>query len=423
MPAVKLTKRNIDALAPASRIYYARDTDLRGFAVKVTPSGSKLYCIIYRPHPGGRGVAPRVESIGAVGAMAPEQARRAASEALARIRLGADPISEKLEKRRAATVAELIDAFDREHVRTKLKEKTAGAYAPALATLKIELGSQKAESVTRAKLAAIHVSMNATPYAANRALAIWAKMFAWAGDRGIVPDGFNPARRIERYREQGRERFLTADELTRLGDALRLAETDGLPWDADEAGPNAKHLAKAENRRTRFDRHSIAAIRLLILTGARLREILTAQWSQLDMQRGVLFLPDSKTGRKPIYLSAAAQAVLASIPQYDGNPYIIAGAKPGAPRADLKKPWESITRAAGLSGLRLHDLRHSFASVGAGGGLGLPIVGRLLGHTQTATTARYAHIDADPLRRAANQIGAEISAALDGKQKTKKEKF
>ena len=201
----------------------------------------------------------------------------------------------------------------------------------------------------------------------------------------------------------------------RLGDSLRLAETDGLPWQVDDTGPKAKHLAKPENRRTRLDPHSIAAIRLLILTGARLREILSAQWSQVDTQRGVLFLPDSKTGRKPIYLSAAALAVLVKIPKYENNPYIIAGAKKGAPRSDLKKPWDSITRAAGLKGLRLHDLRHSFASVGAGGGLGLPIVGKLLGHTQTATTARYAHLDADPMRRAADKIGAEISAALEGR--------
>jgi len=204
--------------------------------------------------------------------------------------------------------------------------------------------------------------------------------------------------------------------LSRLGEALRIAETDGIPWEADEAGPKAKHLAKPANRRTRIDPHSIAAIRLLILTGARKQEILTSQWDHVDLQRGVLFLPDSKTGKKPVYLSAAALAVLASIPRYEGNPYIIAGAKPGAPRADLNKPWESITRASGLSGLRLHDLRHSFASVGAGGGLGLQIVGKLLGHTQTSTTARYAHLDADPLRRAADKIGAEISAALDGRK-------
>ena len=124
---------------------------------------------------------------------------------------------------------------------------------------------------------------------------------------------------------------------------------------------------------------------------------------------------DSKTGRKPIYLSAAAQSVLASLPRLAGNGHIIAGAKDGEPRADLNRPWRAVTKAAGLEGLRLHDLRHSFASFGAGASLGLPIIGKLLGHTQAATTNRYAHLDADPLRRAAEQIGATIAAAMDGK--------
>ncbi len=127
-------------------------------------------------------------------------------------------------------------------------------------------------------------------------------------------------------------------------------------------------------------------------------------------------MPDSKTGKKPVYLSAAALAILANIPRIEKNPHIIAGAKEGAPRADLKKPWQAITKAAGITGVRLHDLRHSFASVGAGASLGLPIIGKLLGHTQAATTARYSHLDADPMRRAADTIGATISAALDGRK-------
>jgi integrase len=147
-----------------------------------------------------------------------------------------------------------------------------------------------------------------------------------------------------------------------------------------------------------------------------LREILDARWEHVDLERGVILLSDSKTGKKPIYLSAAAQAVLASIPRVSGNPHIIAGAKDGAPRADLKKPWRTVTKAAELEGVRIHDLRHSFASIGAGASMGLPIIGKLLGHSQAETTHRYAHLDADPLRRAAETIGATISAAMDGKK-------
>ncbi len=167
-----------------------------------------------------------------------------------------------------------------------------------------------------------------------------------------------------------------------------------------------------------MDRRSvdaIAAIRLLILTGARLREILHAKWEHVDFERGIIHLPDSKTGAKPIYLSAAALTILAALPRLKGNPHLIPGERDGAPRVDLKKPWGAVTKAAGLEGLRLHDLRHSFASFGAGASFGLPIIGKLLGHAHPATTHRYAHLDADPMRRAVETIGDRISAAMKGK--------
>ena len=183
----------------------------------------------------------------------------------------------------------------------------------------------------------------------------------------------------------------------------------------DETKPKAKHLASPANRRTLVDPFALAAIRLLILTGARLREILHAKWEHVDYERGMIYLPDSKTGAKPIYISAAARAVLTSLARFNDNPYIIPGSNKQAPRADLKNPWEAVTRAAGLKGVRIHDLRHSFASVGAGASLGLPIIGKLLGHSQPATTARYSHLDVDVVRRAAETISATISAAMDKK--------
>jgi integrase len=254
------------------------------------------------------------------------------------------------------------------------------------------------------------------PYATNRAAAVWSKAFAWAADAGLIPAGQNPVKGLKKYREQGRERFLTSEELARLGDRLREGEIVGLPYSVDESKPTAKHAPKVEHRRVKLDRYAVAAIRLLILTGARLCEILHARWEQVDIERGLIFLADSKTGRKPLYLSAAAQEVLADLPRIEGNPHVIAGAKHGTPRSDLKKPWAAVSRAAGLEGVRLHDLRHSFASIAAGASLGLPIIGKLLGHSQPATTARYAHLDADPMRRAANTIGATISAAMAGRK-------
>jgi integrase len=197
---------------------------------------------------------------------------------------------------------------------------------------------------------------------------------------------------------------------------LRLAETEGLSWNTDETKPAAKHFAAPENRRSPIDPFAIAAIRLLIVTGARLREILYARWEHVDFERGILFLPDSKSSKKPVLLNAAAVAILTDLPRIAGNPHIIAGAKHGAPRFDLRKPWAAVTRAARLDGLRVHDLRHSFASIGAGASMSLPIIGRLLGHSQAATTQRYAHLADDPMRAAVETIGATIEAAMTGRK-------
>jgi integrase len=335
---------------------------------------------------------------------------------LAAVRLGGDPALEKAERRASVTVGELIELFDAQYVGTMLKPGTAVSHRIALEELRQTHGALKAAALTRAHVATPHVRMADRPYAANRAAAVWSKAYAWAAARGLIPEGQNPVKGLKKYREQGRERFLTVDEMGRLGAALAEGETVGLPYEVDETKPNAKHAAKEDKRRVRLDPYAVAAIRLLMLTGARLREILDARWEQVDFGRGVIFLADSKTGKKPIYLSAAAQAVLAALPRLEANPHVIVGARVGAPRSDLKKPWAAIAHAAGLQGVRIHDLRHSFASFGAGASLSLPIIGKLLGHSQAGTTHRYAHLDADPMRRAVETIGATISAALEGKK-------
>jgi integrase len=230
----------------------------------------------------------------------------------------------------------------------------------------------------------------------------------------VVQEGTNPARRIDKFKEHRRERFLTGEELERLGAALREAENRGIPWEVDEAKQTAKHLPKAKNRFTKIGPFAAAAIRLLLFTGCRLREILHLKWEQVDLERGLLFLADSKTGKKTVILNAPALAVLAGLDQIGS--YVVPGDDPEKPRADLKRPWEAVAKRAGLDGVRLHDLRHTYASFGAGGGLGLPIIGKLLGHTQAATTHRYAHLDADPLRRASEAIGGRIAAALEGRR-------
>jgi integrase len=416
MPVLRLTKRSVDALSSSEKPFIAFDADLQGFGVRVMPTGTKSWVVEYRPYGGGRGVAKKRVTIGKCGSLTADQARKAAGEILAKVRLGSDPAAEQSKMRAAITVSKLIDAFETEHVQGKLKHKTGKSYVAGLNLLRDAHGSQKAASISRAQLATLHTKAAKTPIAANRALATWGKMFSWAAARGLIPEGHNPVKGIERYREQRRERFLTDEELSRLGAALEEAETIGLPWEIDETASKAKHLAKPENRRTKLDPFVVAAIRLLTLTGARLREVLDAQWSQVDSERGIIFLPDSKTGRKPIYLSPQAMDVINGLPKIEGNPYIIAGTNEGAPRADLKKPWRSICRVAGLEGVRIHDLRHTYASLAAGQSLGLPVIGKLLGHSQAATTHRYAHLDADPIRRAVNIIGERASGIM-GKAK------
>jgi len=411
---MKLTKRVVDALSPRQKQFVEYDTNLTGFGVAVYPSGIKSWVCEYRPHGGGRGVAKKRVTLGKITQLTPEQARKTAADMLAAVRLGGDPATEKAERRATVTVGELIDLFDAQYLGPMLKPGTAVSHRIALEELRRSHGALKAVALTRAHVAALHVRMADRPYAANRAAAVWSKAFAWGTTRGLIPEGHNPTKGLQKYREQGRERFLTTDELARLGAALAEGETIGLPYDIDETNPKAKHAPKAAKRRAKLDPFAVAAIRLLILTGARLREILDAQWQHVDIERGVIFLADSKTGCKPVYLSAAALEVLAGLSRIEGNPYIIPGEKVGQPKADLKKPWAAVCNAARLEGVRLHDLRHSFASIGAGASMGLPVIGKLLGHSQAATTHRYAHLDADPLRRAVDTIGATISAAMDG---------
>jgi integrase len=384
----KITKRTVDALKPRDKLYVAFDADVKGFGCRVMPSGVKSYVLEYRPGAGGRGTATKRLTLGRHGAMTAEQARKAALEALARIRLGDDPQAEKAHQRAAPTVGELTNAFLKDHVSSKLKPKTRVHYEGLLAKVQAAYGNLKAASLTRAHVAALHQSMADTPYFANHMLAAVSSCWAWAERHALLPEGHtNPAAKISRFREEGRERFLSSDEMARLGDALGQCET-------------------------RFGPHASGAIRLLCLTGARLNEVLALRWQEVDFARGLALLPDSKTGRKTVLLNAPALAVLAELPRLEGCPYVIAGL--GGRRFDLRRPWAAVTKAAGLEGVRLHDLRHSFASVGAGASLGLPMIGKLLGHSQSATTQRYAHLGDDPLRRASETIGATIAAALDG---------
>jgi integrase len=351
-------------------------------------------------------------TIAGVGKITPESARARAKVILGEVAHGHDPADRKTTERETPTLAELADRFMTEHVGPKCKGGTAAFYRDIVDRIvKPAVGTTKADKLTRRQVERLHSSMSDTPFQANRVLAVVGSMYAFAGRAAIVPEGTNPARGIDKFKENRRERFLTGEELERLGNAIREAETAGVPWTVDESRPNAKHVPKAK-RSTKINPSAAAALRLLLLTGCRLREILHLRWEHIDFERGCLFLPDSKSGRKTVILNAPALSVLNGLERVGS--YVVPGDDPERPGHDLKRPWSVVIKRAGLNGVRLHDLRHTYASFGAGSGLGLPIIGRLLGHTQVATTARYAHLDNDPLRRASDAIAKRIAAALEG---------
>jgi integrase len=406
----KITKRSVDALnCPAGKDREVLwDDALSGFGVAAFPSGKKVYIVQYRQ--AGRS---RRSTIGEHGRLTPDEARRLAKVELGAVEGGADPIEERRRERAVRTFQEVAEEFLARHAKAKRKSSTAKAYADLLRLhVYPVIGSTRIVEVKRSDVAKLHGEMHEAPAAANKTVRVISSIWNWAARRDEVDAGANPARGVEFYQENKKERFLTTAEFERLGDVLRDAETVGLPWLVDETKVGARHTPK-QRRREVLDPHAVSALRLLILTGARLREILYLKWSEIDFDRGMAFLPDSKTGAKPLYFGAAILEVLDRLPRVEGNPYVIAGADGGA-RADLKRPWAAVSRTAGLKDVRLHDLRHSFASVGAGASMGLPVIGKLLGHSQPATTARYAHLDADPMHRAADTIGATISAAMNG---------
>jgi integrase len=355
--------------------------------------------------------------LGSASTLTAEKARRAAKDVLANARVGDDPATARAEGRAAITVSELADNFMAAHVEAKRKPRTVATYRPLIEHfIRPKLGTTRAVDLTRAEVAKFHLSLRDRSRTANHAVAVLSSMYNFADRHGLVPEGTNPTKKVERFKEESRERFLSVEEFQRLGAALNEAETVGIRWEPDPS-KKTKHAPKPENRAVVVDRHAVAAIRLLLLTGARLREILHLRWADWDEQRGMLNLPDSKTGKKSLVLNDAATAVLEALPRI--GVYVVAGESAGQkderPRHDLNRPWRAVRLRAGVTDVRLHDLRHSYAAVGAGQGLGLVQIGGLLGHSQPKTTARYAHLANAPLRAAANIIGDAIAAALGGK--------
>jgi integrase len=382
----RIMKRTVEDLeAPPVGELMFWDEALAGFGVRVRAGGAKTYLVMYRAGT-GRSAPLRKMTIGKHGSFTPDAARTEAKRLLGLAASGADPAAAKAERRQSVSVADLVDRFITDHVEAKRKERTTTEYRRLLDRIILPaLGKKKIVDVVRADVARLHHAGRDAPYQANRVLAVISKMFNLAEAWGLRPDGSNPCRHVERFQEHGRERMLSGTELARLGEAL--ASYDGSPYVP-------------------------AAVKLLLFTGARLSEVLGLRWDYVDFERGEARLPDSKTGAKTLHLPPPALAVLATLPRLAGNPYVIVGGVEGAALVNLEKPWRAIRATAGLPDVRLHDLRHAFASVGAASGGSLLIIGKLLGHAQAATTQKYAHLASDPVKAAAAAISGTIAAAL-----------
>lgn len=372
----------IDKLAPGETVM---DTKELGLGIR-RQDNARVFFV--RKHVRG---ARHYETLGeyGTGGLTVTTARERTKDVIAALRAGSSPADRRARERATPTVAELADEWLVFHVDAKLKRDTAAIYRSSLrVNILPHLGRLRVDIVTDIHAAQIHHAARARPYAANKALAILSKMMGYAERKGLRPRGTNPVTGLERFREEKRERFLSRGELARLGAAL-----------------NDPEVARMHSS------FALAAIKLLLLTGARLREALNLRWHEVDLERGLLFLGDSKTGKKAIILGAHAIQQLSAIPRTSST-LVFPGLKPDRPMYDVRKTWARVTAAAKLDGVRVHDLRHTFASYSAGVGGSLPMIGHLLGHSQAATTARYAHLAATPVRDLANRASSVIAIAL-----------
>ena len=382
---MRLTKRTVEALEPRTGDYFEWDAELRGFGVRVLTTGRKTYLVQYRA--GGR---TRRVKLGTHGAITADQARTKAKETFGDIAKGENPAEVIRTERRAPTLAAACDRFLLDHVAVRCKPKTEHEYRRTIEKIiKPKLGTHRLGDITRADISKLHHELRDTPYQANRVLSILSKLFNCCELWGLRAEGANPCRLIAKYPERKRERFLGASEIKELGRVLDACQADG----SETA-------------------HVCAAFRLLALTGCRLREIQTLKWDYIA--GGYLNLPDTKTGARKIPLTPEAQSVLATVPRLEDNPHVIVGEVKGQHITDLERPWRRIRKRAGLEEVRIHDLRHTYASNALASGLPIEMVGKLLGHSNIQTTARYAHLADQAIRDAAVQVSTGLSDAMVG---------
>ncbi len=383
----KLTKRNIEALQTRDAEYFVSDSELPGFGIRVAPSGRKTFALRYRING-----SQRRFKIGPFGPLTAEDARKRAKQLLGEVASGGDPSRSRKATRDDPTIRVLSKRYIEEYA--EKQKKTADEDRAKLDRYVLpRLGSLRVSAVRRRDVIDLHREISRKyPIGANRVLALVSKMFSLAVLWELRSD--NPATKIPKNPENRREVFLSSADLAGLGKVLREAET-----------------AQSESI------YAVAAIRLLLFTGCRRNEILGLRWPEVDFEHGVLRLSDSKTGSRIVQLNAPALKILVHLRNHQQrdleSPLVIQGKFGGTRQLAIQPPWQRIRESAGLGGVRLHDLRHTHASVAAQRGESLIVIGSLLGHRAPATTARYAHLSDDPRRAASERTAADISAAMD----------
>ena len=410
--AKKITKRVVDSEGPAKKDRFLWDTEIKGFGVKVTPAGNRIYVLQYRIN--GR---LRRYTIGRHGSpWTPHSARAEAARLAGLVASRVDPMEVKADKAGDRSVRQLCDEYLEAAPTIILKRFGRPKKTSTLATdrsniephVKPLLGRRSIRSLTKRQVERFQQDVAEgkttkdvkTPRGraivrggrgtAARSLMALSAVLSYAVEHGYIRE--NVAHGVAPFKTPERDRSLSSTELGRLGEALRAAEQEGT------------------------NTYAVAALRLLLLTGCRKSEILTLKWDWVDFERACLRLPDSKTGAKVVPLGAPALAVLHSLPRIEGNDHVLPGSVEGAHLVGLQKVWARIRNRAGLKGLRIHDMRHAWASVAVVGGDSLYLVGKVLGHRQASTTQRYAHVRDDPLQAVAERASGAIAAALEGRK-------